>query len=191
MPPQVALSADQMDKLCKADSDTCHRVQSSQPLTLHDVKVMAALGFNSDVIIAEVRNSRTVFHLTASQIIDLKDSGVSNEVIDFLIATPNSIGGVSPVPEPQPNYSAVQTPPPPPPTEVEPPAPGPDYVWVGGDWVWNGGWVWMGGHWAYPRTRGRFGFAAGGGAAAGVGEVITATAVTGINQATGNSGLQA
>jgi len=28
--------------------------------------------------------------------------------------------------------------------------PGPDYIWVGGEWVWNGRWVWVGGHWAYP-----------------------------------------
>jgi hypothetical protein len=160
-PPQFVLNPDQMDRLCKADSDTCHRVQALQPLTLHDVKVMSTLGFSADVIIAQVRNSRTVFHLTASQIIDLKDSGVNNTVIDFLITTPNAIAGMSPVPEPMTNYNGVQTPPPPPPTEVQPPTPGPDYVWVDGDWVWNGGWVWVGGHWAYPPYPGAVWFHGG------------------------------
>ncbi len=29
------------------------------------------------------------------------------------------------------------------------PPPGPAYVWVNGQWVWNGtAWVWMEGHWA-------------------------------------------
>jgi hypothetical protein len=28
--------------------------------------------------------------------------------------------------------------------------PGPDYVWIDGEWVWNGGWIWVGGHWGYP-----------------------------------------
>jgi hypothetical protein len=154
VPPPFALTPDQISKLCQAAPDTCHRVQTLQPLTLGDVKVMAKLGFGSDVIINQVRNSRTVFHLTANAIIDLKDSGVSEQVIDFLISTPNAIGGSTPVPEPLTNYSATQTPPPPPPDETQPPTPGPDYVWVGGDWVWNGGWVWVGGHWAYPPYPG-------------------------------------
>src|ERR1039458_4238914 len=23
-------------------------------------------------------------------------------------------------------------------------------MWIGGEWVWNGGWFWVGGHWGYP-----------------------------------------
>ncbi len=34
--------------------------------------------------------------------------------------------------------------------ETAPPSPGPDYAWVDGDWVWNGGWVWVVGHWDLP-----------------------------------------
>jgi hypothetical protein len=153
-PPPPALSADQMAKLCQEAPDTCHRVQAAQPLTVADVKVMARLGFGSDVIINQVRNSHTVYHLTANAIIDLKTSGVSEQVIDFLISTPSSIAGSMPVPEPPPNSAVAQTPPPEPPPETPPPTPGPDYVWVGGDWVWNGGWVWVGGHWVVPPFRG-------------------------------------
>jgi hypothetical protein len=145
-----ALNADQMAKVCQEAPDTCHRIQTAQPLTLADVKVMAKLGFGSDVIISQVRNSHTVYHLNANDIIDLKNSGVSNPVIDFLISTPSSIVGSTPVPEPSSDYATAQTPPPAPPPENAPDAPGPDYVWVGGDWVWNGGWVWVGGHWAFP-----------------------------------------
>ena len=137
--PPVALSADQMTKICQEAPDTCHRIQMAQPLTLADVKVMAKLPVPPDVIITTVRNSRTVFHLTANNIIDLKNSGVSDQVIDFLISTPNSIAGLTPVPEPQTNSTNPPTPPPPPPDETAPPAPGPDYAWVGGDWVWNDG----------------------------------------------------
>ena len=96
LPP--ALSSDQMAKLCQEAPDTCHRVQTAQPLTLVDVKVMAKIGFSSDVIITQVRNSRTVYHLTANAIIDLKNSGVSEQVIDFLISTPSSVAGSTPVP---------------------------------------------------------------------------------------------
>jgi hypothetical protein len=153
-PPPPALNADQMAKLCQEAPDTCHRVQAAQPLTLDDVKVMAKLSFSSDVIIAQVRNSHTVYQLSAKQIIDLKDAGVSDQVVDFMINTPSSIGGATPVPEPSANSPSAQTAPPPVPAETQPPAPGTDYVWVDGDWVWNGGWVWVGGHWVLPPFPG-------------------------------------
>jgi hypothetical protein len=38
--------------------------------------------------------------------------------------------------------------------ETETIAPGPNYVWVGGAWVWRGHWVWAQGHWAYPPHPG-------------------------------------
>jgi hypothetical protein len=154
--PPPALTSDQMAKLCQEAPDTCRRVQTAQPLTLPDVKVMAKVGFSSDVIIRLVRNSRTVFHLNANAILDLKNSGVSDPVIDFLISTPNSIAGSAPVPEPPTPSSTVQTPPPAPIAETAPPTPGPDYVWVDGDWVYNGGWVWVGGHWVLPPFPGAF-----------------------------------
>jgi len=150
-----------MAKLMQESPDTAHRVQTAQPLTVADVKMMAKLGFSSDVIITLIRNSHTVYHLTANAIIDLKNSGVSEQVIDFLISSPGSIAGSTPVPEPQGNASAVQTPPPAPLAETPPPAPGTDYVWVDGDWVWNGGWVWVGGHWAFPPYPGAIWFHGG------------------------------
>ena len=33
-------------------------------------------------------------------------------------------------------------------------APGPDYVWVGGVWTWNGAWVWAPGHYLLPPHPG-------------------------------------
>ena len=161
IPPPPPLPADQMAKLCQEAPDTCHRVQSAQPLTLADVKVMAKIGFNADVIIGLVRNSHTVYHLTASSIIDLKNSGVSDQVVDFLISTPNAIAGSTPVPEPSTNPPTSQTPPPAPIVETAPPAPSTDYVWVDGDWVWNGGWVWVGGHWVLPPFPGAVWFHGG------------------------------
>jgi hypothetical protein len=29
-------------------------------------------------------------------------------------------------------------------------SPGPGYVWIGGEWIWSGGWVWRAGYWGYP-----------------------------------------
>ncbi|HLY68510.1 MAG TPA: YXWGXW repeat-containing protein [Puia sp.] len=37
--------------------------------------------------------------------------------------------------------------------DVQGVAPGPDYVWIGGDWVWSGGtYVWHSGHWVRGRA---------------------------------------
>jgi hypothetical protein len=50
----------------------------------------------------------------------------------------------------------VSAAPPPVQVEVEPVAPGPDFVWIGGVWVWGpeGRWVWQGGHWDRPPHSG-------------------------------------
>jgi hypothetical protein len=77
-----------------------------------------------------------------------------------------------PQPEPAPAASGnsssssaapATTPPPPVVVNEAPPAPvveeiytapGPDYVWVGGAWAWNGAWVWAPGHYARPPYHG-------------------------------------
>jgi hypothetical protein len=60
-----------------------------QPVGVVDVKALAKGGIGEDVIISQIRNSQAVFHLTTAEIIDLKNSGVSDKVIDFMINTPN------------------------------------------------------------------------------------------------------
>lgn len=127
------------------------RVEQGQPLGLADVKAMSRAGVGDDVIISQIRNTHTAYRLSAADIIDLHNSGVSQKVIDFMINTPNMVGPPSAAtapPQPEPIYVAQA--PPPPPSEPIVVAPGPGYVWVGGDWVWRGGWVWSGGYWVMP-----------------------------------------
>ena len=47
-------------------------------------------GLSEEVVISHIRNSRAVYRLTVAEIIDLKESGVSNKVIDFMINTASS-----------------------------------------------------------------------------------------------------
>jgi hypothetical protein len=44
--------------------------------------------------------------------------------------------------------------PPAPIVEAVPPAPAIGFVWIEGDWVWNGHWVWERGHWDRPPYPG-------------------------------------
>jgi len=137
----------QRDYLRTQAPQTYARVDQGQPLTVEDVKALARAGISEDVIINQIRSSHTVYHLSAADIIDLRDSGVTDKVVNFMINTPNSQGGNSAVP---PQSAVVAMPPPPAPVETMVVAPGLGYVWIDGEWMWNGGWIWLGGHWGYP-----------------------------------------
>ena len=61
-----------------------------QPLSLADVKTLAKAGISDEVILSQIRRSHSVYRLTTSEIIDLKDAGVGQRVIDFMINTLNN-----------------------------------------------------------------------------------------------------
>jgi len=58
-----------------------------QPLSLADVKTLVKAGMSEEVVMSQIKQSRTVYRLTTAEILDLKESGVSNRVIDFMINT--------------------------------------------------------------------------------------------------------
>ena len=60
---------------------------STGETSVADVKALAKAGLSDDVILSHLRNSRAVYHLTTADIIDLKQNGVSEKVIDFMINT--------------------------------------------------------------------------------------------------------
>ncbi|MGH7954064.1 MAG: YXWGXW repeat-containing protein, partial [Limisphaerales bacterium] len=138
-----SMDREQEERLREQAPQTYVRVEQHQPLATADVKALAQAKISDDVIIAQIRASHTVYHLSAADIIDLRNSGVSENVINFMINTPTTIGETS-------TTTVVSEPPPPAPAETVAVAPGPGYVWVDGEWVWNGRWVWVAGHWGYP-----------------------------------------
>ena len=127
---------------------TYQRVEQGQPLSIADIKALAKAGISEDIIISQLRASHSVYRLSTADIIDLRDSGVSNKVIDYMINTESSSSAVQPAPAPQVVY--VQQAPPPPRVETVVVSPGPGYTWVGGEWLWNGGWNWRAGYWCMP-----------------------------------------
>jgi len=143
----IGYSMDQQQRLHQQAPQTYVRVEQGQPLSVADVRALGRAGISDDVIISQIRNSHTVYHLSAADIIDLRDAGVSNAVIDYMINTPGTAGSA---PVSQTSVVYVTNPPPPPPAETLIVSPGPDFVWVGGEWTWNGRWVWMAGHWDFP-----------------------------------------
>ena len=51
------------------------------------MKAFVKAGIADEVIISQMKQYKAVFHLTTAQIIDLKESGVSNKVLDFMVNT--------------------------------------------------------------------------------------------------------
>ena len=75
----------------------------AQPMGLPDIKMLAKSGVSDEVILSQIRNTHTVYHLSAAEILDLKDAGVSEKVIDFMINTPSLYRSSRP-PPPPPSY---------------------------------------------------------------------------------------
>jgi hypothetical protein len=63
------------------------RSDRGQWIGVADVKALANAGLSDEVILSHIRNSQAVYHLTTAEIIDLKNGGVSEKVIDFMINT--------------------------------------------------------------------------------------------------------
>ena len=84
-----SIDQSQRERVQQQNPQTMQRVDAGQPLLLPDIKALARSGVSDDIIISQIRNSRTVYRLSTAEIIDLKDAGVSNRVIDFMINTPS------------------------------------------------------------------------------------------------------
>jgi hypothetical protein len=70
--------------------------------TVAEVQSMVAAHVSDSVIISQIQNSSTRYHLTADQIIALKNAGVSDAVINALINTASK-------PQPQATTTVDQT----------------------------------------------------------------------------------
>jgi hypothetical protein len=126
---------------------TFTRVEQSQPLTTYDVKSLIRAGISDDLVISQIRNSRTVYHLNTAEIVDLKNAGVSETIIDFMINTPTQIqssevsgvvGNLPPAPIYEPYYIA----------------PSPGFIWIDGSWFWGvDRWTWRRGYWHRPHHQ--------------------------------------
>lgn len=141
-----AADREQEARLKAQAPETYVKVNQGQPLAIADVKAMAKAGISEDVIINQINNSRTIYHLSAADIINLRDAGVTDKVVNYMIDTPATVGANTATT----STVVVQQAPPPPPAETIVVAPGPDYVWISGEWVWAGGWVWRAGYWGLP-----------------------------------------
>ncbi len=115
--------------------------QSAPLLSLTDLKNLVDAGIGDDVIISQIHASGAVYYLKTEDIIELKKSGVSEKIIDYLINTPYTVADsvssdqtVTPVYQDNPVVVA----------------PYPHYIWIDGSWMWSDR------HWQRPLLGGHF-----------------------------------
>ena len=61
--------------------------QSTPPVTVSEVIHMSQQGVPAETILDKMRQSQTVYRLTASQLAQLRDQGVADQVIDYMQQT--------------------------------------------------------------------------------------------------------
>jgi len=66
-------------------SQTSQAAPQEQNLNLADIKALAKAEVADDIIISEINNTCSTFNLEAQAIIDLKNAGVSEKVIAYMM----------------------------------------------------------------------------------------------------------
>src|ERR1051325_7774390 len=96
------MDQEEQERLRAEAPQTYVRVEQAQPLAVADVKALAKAGLSDDVILSQIQNTRSVYHLSVDDIIDLRNSGVSDKVIQYMINSPGAAASAPPEVVPQP-----------------------------------------------------------------------------------------
>jgi hypothetical protein len=83
----AALDSEDHSNLAQRSPQTTDRIDKNKQLSVEDIKNMSNAGISDDKIIGTIHSTGSVFHLSSSEIDDLKDSGVSQRVIDYMLRT--------------------------------------------------------------------------------------------------------
>jgi outer membrane lipoprotein SlyB len=88
----VGSALDEQDKKTMQQNapQTLQKIESGQQLSIYDVEAMSKNGLSDNVIIGQIQSTHSVFHLSSEQIIELKNAGVSEAVIEYMIQTGRS-----------------------------------------------------------------------------------------------------
>ena len=66
-------------------SHTSPAAPQDQNLSLAEIKALAKAEVADDIVISQINNTRSIFSLTAQAIIELKNAGVSEKVIAYMM----------------------------------------------------------------------------------------------------------
>jgi len=85
----IGYALDEQDRASLQENSphTLKKIDNQEPLSIDDIKEMSRNGLSDNTIIDQIKSTNSIFHLSADEIIDLKKSGVSERVIDYMIHT--------------------------------------------------------------------------------------------------------
>jgi outer membrane lipoprotein SlyB len=82
-----ALDDSDRERLQSESPDTLKKVDENKKLSKQDIINMSRAGISDQVIIDQIHASKSKFSLSSDEIIDLKNQGVSQSVINAMIKT--------------------------------------------------------------------------------------------------------
>ena len=85
----TALDDSDRSSMQQQSPKTLRKIDHREQLSTDDVKKMSKAGLSNTVIINQIQATHSVFYLSTADIIDLKNSGVSQRVIDYMLQTGN------------------------------------------------------------------------------------------------------
>ncbi|MBS0621012.1 MAG: hypothetical protein JSS61_06100 [Verrucomicrobia bacterium] len=83
----ASLDSADRDRVSESSPQTLNKIDNKEQLSLDDIIRMHNAGITDDKIIGTIDSTGSVYHLTTSDIQELKDAGVSQHVIDHMLQT--------------------------------------------------------------------------------------------------------
>ncbi|HEX2578984.1 MAG TPA: hypothetical protein VHK67_01090 [Rhabdochlamydiaceae bacterium] len=88
-PLLATLDTSDRSSLKKQSPRTLKKIDNNEPLSTDDIKKMSRAGLSDDTIMTEIHETKSTFYLSSADIVDLKKSGVSQKIINYMIQTGN------------------------------------------------------------------------------------------------------
>jgi outer membrane lipoprotein SlyB len=84
----AAIDSSDRSRLQQQSPQTMNRIDRRQQLSIRDIERMSQAGISDNKIINVISSTGSVYHLSTNDVIELKNNGVSQRVIDFMLQTP-------------------------------------------------------------------------------------------------------
>ncbi len=84
----AALDSSDRDTLRHESPRTMDKIDRGEQLSMQDIKKMSQAGITDDKIIGAIHSTGSVYHLSTSDVQELRNNGVSQRVVDHMLQTP-------------------------------------------------------------------------------------------------------
>jgi gas vesicle protein len=83
----ASLDSSDRDNVQRESPQTMRKIDRREQLSMRDIEKMSQAGISDDKIIGTIQSTGSVYRLSTSDIQELKDNGVHQRVIDYMLQT--------------------------------------------------------------------------------------------------------